>query len=116
MSEAFIAGVGMHPFGRWPDLSLRSMSSEAVLASLTDTEIRAEAVEAAHAALGVAVATLACRLGVGAALAYAPTKSLVSWELDMSISGPVELEAVTQVPPMDTAEFHGARTAKRRSD
>lgn len=106
----------MHPFGRFPDLSLRSMSSKAVWAAVPDAEIRAEAAEAGNAALGVAVATLACWLGVGAALAYAPTKSLVSWELDMSISGSVELEAVTQAPPMDTAEFHGARTAKRRPD
>ena len=113
MSEAFIAGVGMHPFGRWPDLSLRSMSSEAVLASLTDTEIRAEAVEAGHAALGVAVATLAgFRRG-----ARTRTDEIVSLagarHVDIGFGG---ARGGGQAPPMDTAEFHGARTAKRRPD
>jgi acetyl-CoA acetyltransferase len=34
MTTAYIQGVGMHPFGRFPDKSLRRLSSEAVVAAL----------------------------------------------------------------------------------
>jgi enoyl-CoA hydratase/carnithine racemase len=59
---------------------------------------------------------LAHRLSTGPRLAYAQTKALLSRELDMSLSGAVELEAVTQALLMNSAdyrEFHAAFTQKR---
>lgn len=59
---------------------------------------------------------LARRLVTGPAFAYAQTKSLLSRELDMPLSGALELEAMTQALLMtseDYAEFHAAFTAKR---
>jgi enoyl-CoA hydratase/carnithine racemase len=61
-------------------------------------------------------AALARRLAEGPAFAYAQTKSLLSRELDMPLSGALELEAMTQALLMtseDYAEFHAAFTAKR---
>ena len=58
------------------------------------------------AELGAAAAALARRLAEGPALAYAATKALLSRELDMSLAGAVELEAVTQALLM-TSEDHG---------
>lgn len=61
--------------------------------------------------------TLARRLADGPALAYAQTKQLLSRELDMSLSGALELEATTQALLMnsaDHAEFHAAFNAKRQ--
>lgn len=63
-----------------------------------------------------AAADLAARLASGPALGYAQTKALLSRELDMSLSGAIELEAMTQALLMksaDYAEFHAAFTAKR---
>jgi enoyl-CoA hydratase/carnithine racemase len=54
---------------------------------------------------------LARRLADGPALAYAATKSLLSRELDMDLSGSIELEAMTQALLMtseDHAEFYRA--------
>jgi len=59
---------------------------------------------------------LARRLAEGPALAYAATKALLSRELDMSLAGAIELEAVTQALLMtsqDHAEFHAAFTEGR---
>lgn len=67
-------------------------------------------------ALEEATASLAARLAGGPALGYAQTKALISRELDMSLSGALELEATTQALLMksaDYAEFHAAFTGKR---
>ena len=67
-------------------------------------------------ALDDAAAALARRLAAGPALAYAQTKALLSRELDMNLSGALELDAMTQALLMnsaDYAEFHAAFTAKR---
>jgi enoyl-CoA hydratase/carnithine racemase len=64
-----------------------------------------------------AVAALARRLADGPTLAYAQTKSLITRELDMSLSASVELDAVTQALLMTTddhAEFHAAFNGKRK--
>jgi enoyl-CoA hydratase/carnithine racemase len=59
---------------------------------------------------------LARRLADGPALAYASTKMLLSKELDMNLSGALELEAMTQALLMkseDHAEFYRAFTEGR---
>jgi enoyl-CoA hydratase/carnithine racemase len=59
---------------------------------------------------------LAGRLAAGPALAYATTKTLISRELDMDLSGAIELEASTQALLMlaeDHHEFYEAWTQKR---
>jgi enoyl-CoA hydratase/carnithine racemase len=66
-----------------------------------------------------AAAKLARRLASGPAFAYAQTKSLLSRELDMSLSAALELEATTQALLMkseDFAEFHAAFTGRRKPD
>jgi enoyl-CoA hydratase/carnithine racemase len=63
-----------------------------------------------------AVTRLATRLSEGPSFAYAQTKALLSRELDMSLSGAIELEAMTQALLMksaDYAEFHAAFTGRR---
>jgi enoyl-CoA hydratase/carnithine racemase len=63
-----------------------------------------------------ATQALARRLAEGPAQAYAQTKALLSRELDMSLSGALELEAMTQALLMNGAdyrEFHAAFTEKR---
>ncbi len=63
-----------------------------------------------------ATATMARGLADGPALAYATTKSLLSREQDMSLSGAVELEALTQALLMtsdDHREFYRAHTEGR---
>jgi enoyl-CoA hydratase/carnithine racemase len=67
-------------------------------------------------ALDDAAAALGRRLAEGPALAYAQTKALLTRELDMNLSGALELDAATQALLMnsaDYAEFHAAFTAKR---
>ncbi|WP_116247238.1 enoyl-CoA hydratase family protein [Nocardiopsis sp. FIRDI 009] len=67
-------------------------------------------------ALDASVAALATRLAEGPAFAHAQTKALLSRELDMNLSGSVELEATTQALLMksaDYAEFHAAFTGRR---
>ncbi len=67
-------------------------------------------------AVDTASTALAARLASGPRQAYAQTKVLLSRELDMSLSGAVELEAVTQALLMkgaDYREFHAAFTGKR---
>jgi enoyl-CoA hydratase/carnithine racemase len=64
-----------------------------------------------------AVAALADRLTSGPSLALAQTKSLLTRELDMSLSAAMELDAMTQALLMTTedhAEFHTAFNAGRR--
>ena len=66
--------------------------------------------------LDAAVDTLARRLADGPALAYAQTKALITRELDMSLAGAMELDAMTQALLMTTddhAEFHAAFTQRR---
>ncbi|NIH84038.1 enoyl-CoA hydratase family protein [Amycolatopsis granulosa] len=66
--------------------------------------------------LDTAVAELARRLADGPTLALAQTKSLLTAELDMSISASMELDAMTQALLMTTrdhAEFHAAFTERR---
>jgi enoyl-CoA hydratase/carnithine racemase len=61
-------------------------------------------------------AALARRLADGPAFAYAATKSLISRELDMDLTGAIELEAMTQALLMqsrDHAEFLAAFRGKR---
>jgi enoyl-CoA hydratase/carnithine racemase len=63
-----------------------------------------------------AVAALATRLAEGPTLALAQTKSLLTRELDMSLSASLELDAMTQALLMTTddhAEFHAAFTSGR---
>jgi enoyl-CoA hydratase/carnithine racemase len=64
-----------------------------------------------------AVGALADRLASGPSLALAQTKSLLTRELDMSLSSAMELDAMTQALLMTTddhAEFHAAFNAGRR--
>ncbi|GAB3709128.1 enoyl-CoA hydratase family protein [Nocardiopsis nanhaiensis] len=66
--------------------------------------------------LDAAVTRLAARLADGPSFGYAQTKALLSRELDMSLSGAIELEAMTQALLMksaDYAEFHAAFTGRR---
>ncbi len=63
-----------------------------------------------------AMAKLATRLAEGPALAYAQTKALITRELDMSLAGAMELDAMTQALLMTTddhAEFHAAFNERR---
>ncbi|MFI9415147.1 enoyl-CoA hydratase family protein [Nocardia gamkensis] len=67
-------------------------------------------------ALDEAVADLAGRLANGPSLALSQTKSLLTRELDMSMSAAMELDAMTQALLMTTAdhaEFHAAFNAGR---
>jgi enoyl-CoA hydratase/carnithine racemase len=66
--------------------------------------------------IGTAVAELAATLAAGPTLALAQTKSLLTRELDMSISSAMELDAMTQALLMTTkdhAEFHAAFNDRR---
>jgi enoyl-CoA hydratase/carnithine racemase len=66
--------------------------------------------------LDEAAQALARRLADGPAQAYAQTKALLSRELDMGLSGALELEAMTQALLMNGAdyrEFHAAFIEKR---
>ncbi|PSL00279.1 enoyl-CoA hydratase/carnithine racemase [Murinocardiopsis flavida] len=68
------------------------------------------------AELDTAASALAARLASGPSFGYAQTKALLSRELDMNLSGAIELEAMTQALLMksaDYAEFHAAFTGKR---
>jgi enoyl-CoA hydratase/carnithine racemase len=62
------------------------------------------------------VTALATRLATGPTLAFAQTKSLLTRELDMSLSSAMELDAMTQALLMTThdhAEFHAAFKERR---
>lgn len=65
------------------------------------------------------VRALAERLAHGPWQAYAQTKALLTRELDMSLPGAIELEAMTQALLMkgeDYREFHAAFTGKRQPE
>ena len=67
-------------------------------------------------ALPDAALALARRLAAGPALAYSTTKVLLTRELDMGLSGSLELDAMTQALLMgshDHAEYHRAWTEGR---
>jgi enoyl-CoA hydratase/carnithine racemase len=67
-------------------------------------------------ALDATAAALARRLADGPWQAYAQTKALLTCELDMGLTGALELEAMTQALLMkgaDYREFHAAFTGKR---
>jgi enoyl-CoA hydratase/carnithine racemase len=66
-----------------------------------------------------ATTALARRLADGPALAYGATKALIQRELDMSLSGAIEMEAMTQALLMlshDHGEFYKAWTEGRKPD
>jgi enoyl-CoA hydratase/carnithine racemase len=66
--------------------------------------------------LDTAVDRLARRLADGPTLAYAQTKALITRELDMSLAGAMELDAMTQALLMTTddhTEFHAAFNERR---
>jgi len=66
--------------------------------------------------LGAATERLARRLAEGPAFAYATTKALISRELDMDLTGAIELEAIAQALMMTTGdhrEFLAAFREKR---
>lgn len=66
--------------------------------------------------LDAATSALAQRLASGPWQGYSATKRLLSRELDMALTGAVELEAMTQALLMNGAdyrEFHAAFTGKR---
>lgn len=66
--------------------------------------------------LDEAVARLARTLADGPTLALAQTKALLTHQLDMSLSGALELDAMTQALLMTTddhAEFHASFTERR---
>ena len=46
--EVFIVGVGMTPFGRWPDRPLKSLVAEAVRAALKDAGTDVSTIGAAY--------------------------------------------------------------------
>ncbi|MGH2808142.1 MAG: enoyl-CoA hydratase family protein, partial [Actinomycetota bacterium] len=99
------------------------------LSKATELLILGDGLDAAEAdALGLAykvvsdddlhdeTAELATRLATGPTLAYSSTKMLLSRELDMDLSGSLELEATTQALLMtseDHAEFYKAFTEGR---
>jgi enoyl-CoA hydratase/carnithine racemase len=64
-----------------------------------------------------AVGALARRLADGPTLALGQTKSLLARQADMTLTGSLELDAMTQALLMTTddhAEFHAAFNEKRR--
>jgi enoyl-CoA hydratase/carnithine racemase len=66
-----------------------------------------------------AVTELATRLAAGPTLAFAQTKALLTRELDMPMSGAMELDSMTQALLMTTrdhAEFHAAFNDRRPPD
>lgn len=54
MTRVAIAGVGMHPFGRFPKASLKDLAREAVIRALSDAGVGVKEIEAAYSANGMA--------------------------------------------------------------
>jgi acetyl-CoA acetyltransferase len=54
LTEILIAGVGMHPFGRYPHASLKDLVRVAVIRALLDADLHVKDVEAAYAANAMA--------------------------------------------------------------
>lgn len=50
MSDAYIAGIGFHPFGRFPHKTLKEIAAEAVLNALDDAGLDADGIDAAFCA------------------------------------------------------------------
>jgi enoyl-CoA hydratase/carnithine racemase len=66
-----------------------------------------------------ATTALARRLADGPALAYGTTKALIQRELDMDLSGAIEMDAMTQALLMlshDHGEFYKAWSEGRKPD
>jgi enoyl-CoA hydratase/carnithine racemase len=94
-------------FGRATELLL--LGDEVGARRAAEIGLASAVVEAG--ALASEAKDLARRLATGPALAYAATKMLLSKELDMSLAGAIELEAMTQALLMksaDHAEFYEA--------
>jgi enoyl-CoA hydratase/carnithine racemase len=99
-------------FGRATELLLLGDTVEAERA----LEIGLVTAVVEDAALPEAAANMARRLADGPALAYSTTKVLLTRELDMGLSGSLEMDAMTQALLMgsrDHAEFHRAWTEGR---
>jgi acetyl-CoA acyltransferase len=50
MSDAYIAGLGFHPFGRFPHKTLKEIAAEAVLNALDDAGLDSDGIDAAFCA------------------------------------------------------------------
>ncbi|KPQ04308.1 MAG: Acetyl-CoA acetyltransferase [Rhodobacteraceae bacterium HLUCCA12] len=46
LQDAFVAGVGFHPFGRFPDKTLKEISGHAALAALSDAALDPDGIDA----------------------------------------------------------------------
>lgn len=53
-AQVAVAGVGMHPFGRYPDASLKELATAATVAALDDAGIGTKEVDAVYSANGLA--------------------------------------------------------------
>jgi enoyl-CoA hydratase/carnithine racemase len=117
-----LAGADMGSAYLLPRLVGLGKGTELLLLGDTVDAARADALGLAYRvvdddALRERTAELARRLANGPVLAYASTKLLLSKELDMPLSGALELEAVTQALLMnskDHAEFYAAFTEGRK--
>lgn len=47
MADAYVAGVGFHPFGRFPDKTLKEIAGQAALAALADAGLDPDGIDAA---------------------------------------------------------------------
>ena len=47
MTEAYVAGIGFHPFGRFTDKTLKEIAAEAALAALADAGLDPDGIDAA---------------------------------------------------------------------
>lgn len=47
MGDAYVTGVGFHPFGRFPEKTLKEIAAEAVIAALADAGVDPDGVDAA---------------------------------------------------------------------
>jgi enoyl-CoA hydratase/carnithine racemase len=116
-----LAGADMGSAYLLPRLVGLSKATELLILGETVDAARADALGLAYSVVpddGLRDATgeLATRLATGPTLAYASTKMLLSRELDMNLSGSLELEAMTQALLMtssDHAEFYKAFTEGR---
>lgn len=50
LAPVYVRGVGFHPFGRWPDRSLRTMAQTAALGALDDAGVAPNEIQAAFCA------------------------------------------------------------------
>ena len=48
MSHVYIVGVGMTPFGKWPEVSIKAMTRQATEAALADAGVGSQALQAAY--------------------------------------------------------------------